>query len=178
MSARTTLVLLAVLVVLGAVAFLVQGPCGVDRPRDKAAVFPTLTAGDVRVIRATTGAGAELLLSREGGPWRLGAAKEPADTAAADALLADLVRARTAAVVSTNAAKQTAYETDAGTGVSVRLESAAGKPVAAFVVGARGPDFDSCYLRREGAVEVLLVSPDFRTRLSKPADAWREPKKP
>jgi hypothetical protein len=169
-------VLLALLVVLGAAAFFVQGPGSPDRDREHAAVFPGLKAGDVSLIRVTR-AGDAVLLTREGGAWKLGSTKEPADAAAVDALLASLVEARVGSTVSTNAAKQSAYETDAEKGIAVRLEGAGGKTLAAFFVGKRGPDFASCYLRREGASEVLLVSRDLRLDFSRPPESWREPPK-
>jgi len=175
-SKRATQALLAVLAVLGAVAFFVQGPGRVDRSREHAAVFPGLVAGDVVKLRAT-GAGAALLLVREGGGWKLGAAKEPADAAAVDALLANLAAVREGAVVSTNAAKQAGYEADAAKGIAVRLEGAGGKVLADFIVGKSGPDYASCYLRRQGASEVLLVSRDLRMDLSRPTESWREPPK-
>jgi hypothetical protein len=175
-STRTTLVLLSLLVALGAAAFFVQGPGSPDRARDHAEVFPGLKAGDVSLIRATRG-GAEVLLTREGGAWKLGSAKEDADAAAVEALLAKLVEARVGSVVSTNAAKQSAYETDAEKGIAARLEGAGGKALAAFVIGKRGPDFASCYLRREGASEVLLVTRDLRLDFSRPAESWRQPPK-
>jgi hypothetical protein len=176
-SARTTLVLLALLVVLGAAAFYVQGPGSPDRAREHGTVFPGLKAGDVTLIRATR-SGAEVLLTREGGSWKLGPTKEPADAAAVEALLASLVEARVGSVVSTNAGKQSAaYETDAEKGIAVRLEGAGGKVLAAFTVGKRGPDFSSCYLHREGTSEVLLVSRDLRLDFSRPAESWREPPK-
>ena len=176
MSARTTLVLLAVLLGCAAVAFFIQGPGSADRPHDRAALIPGLKAAEVTLVRATR-AGVEVVLYREGGAWKLGAAKEPADSAAVEALLAKLADARAGAVVSTNPAKQSAYETDAEKGIAVRLEGAGGKVVAAFVVGKRGPDFASCYLRRDGASEVLIVSPDLRVDFARPADGWREPPK-
>jgi hypothetical protein len=173
---RATVALLAVLVVLGAVAIVVQGPCSADRQREHAALLPGFAAADVTLIRANR-AGSELLLARDGGAWKLGASKEPADGAAVEALLAGLAATRVGAVVSTNVAKQTPYETDAGQGVAVRLEGAGGKLLAAFVVGKRGPDFASCYLRREGSAEVLLVSRDLRADFARPAESWREPPK-
>ena len=176
MTTRTTLVLLAVLLGCAAVAFFVQGPGSADRPNARGALIQGLKAGDVAVVR-TTKAGTEIVLTRVGGAWKLGAAMSPADSAAVDALLAKLVDVREGAVVSTNPAKQAAYETDAEKGISVRLENAGGKSIAAFVIGKRGPDFASCYLRREGKSEVLLVSPDLRTDFSRPAESWREPPK-
>ena len=118
MSTRTTLVLLAVLLGCAAAAFFVQGPGRTDRPRDRAVLIPGMKAGDVALIRATR-AGAEVVLTREGGGWKLGAAREPADNAAVEALLAKLVDVREGAVVSTNPAKQSVYETDAGQGIAV-----------------------------------------------------------
>jgi hypothetical protein len=175
-SARTTLVLLAVLLAGAAAAFYIQGPGSADRPRDRAALIPGLKAGEVAIVRATR-AGAGLVLTREGGAWKLGAAKEPADTAAVDALLAKLVDAREGTVVSTNPAKQANYETDTEKGIAVRLEGSRGNVVAAFIIGKRGPDSASCYLRRESSSEVLLVSPDLRTDFARPAESWREPPK-
>lgn len=176
MSARTTLALLAVLLGCAAVAYFVQGPGSSDRPRERAALIPGLKGADVALIRAGA-AGTEVLLTRAGSSWKLGAAKEPADAAAVEALLARLADARVEDVVSTNPAKQAAYEADARQGIAVRLEGAGGTTLAAFAIGARGPDFASCYLRRDGSSEVLLVSPDLRTDLARPADSWREPAK-
>lgn len=176
MSTRTTLMLLAVLLGCAAVAFFVQGPGSADRPRERAALIPGLKAGDVVLIRVAKTAAA-VVLTREGGAWKLGAAQEPADTVAVEALLTRLVDAREGAVVSNNPAKQSVYETDASMGIAVRLEGAGGKVVAAFVIGKRGADFASCYLRRDGAKEVLLVTPDLRTDFSRSADSWREPPK-
>ncbi len=176
MRARTTLVLLAVLLACAAAAFFVQGPGSADRPQERAALFPGLKTGDVAIVRATR-AGAEVVLTREGGVWKLGAAKEPADSVAVEALLKRLADASSDSVVSTNPAKQSGYETDAEKGIAVRLEGAGGKVVAAFVIGKRGADFASCYLRRDEAKEVLLVSPDLRTDFARPAEAWREPPK-
>jgi len=173
-SARTTLVLLAVLLGSAAMAFFVQGPGRADRSSDRAALLPGLKAGDVALVRATRAA-TEVLLTRAGDAWQLGAAKEPADGAAVEILLAKLVDVREGAVVSTNPAKQSVYETDAESGISVRLESAEGSIIAAFVIGKSGPDFASCYLRRDGSSEVMLVSPDVRTDFARPAESWKEP---
>jgi hypothetical protein len=170
-------VLLALLVVFGVAAALVVGPWRSDRPREHGAALPGLSPGEVQAIRISR-AGGEVLLAREGGGWKLGETKEAADAAAVDALLADLAALEVGAVVSKNAAKQEAYETDARQGIAVRLEGAGGKLIAAFTVGKRGPDFASAYLKRDGAVEVLLVSRDVRTPLAKPAENWKEPPAP
>jgi hypothetical protein len=174
---RATLALLALLVVLGAAAALVVGPWRSDRPREHGAALPGLVPAEVQAIRIAR-AGGEVLLAREGGGWKLGEARDAADAAAVDALLADLAALEVGAVVSKNAAKQAAYETDAEKGIAVRLEGAGGKLIAAFTVGKRGPDFASAYLKRDGAVEVLLVSRDVRTPLARPAENWKEPPKP
>jgi hypothetical protein len=174
-SNRTTLVLLGILVALGVVAFVVQGPCSSDRAREHAAVFPKLDPAEVRTLRAKLPGGGELLLAREGAGWVLGAGKEPADMVAVNRLLTDLAALQASAVVSKNAAKQSVYETDPAKGIAVRLEGAGAKLIAAFVVGKRGPDYASSYLRREDAKEVLLVSRDVRADLSRPAESWRAP---
>lgn len=173
MSTRTTLVLFAALVGCAAVAFFVLGPGSADRPRARGALVPDLKAADVALVRATRAAG-ELVLTRAGGAWKLGAAKEPADTAAVVALLTKLVELREGVIVSTNPAKQSVYGTEVEKGIFLRLEGATGNVIAAFVIGNRGPDFASCYLRREGAAEVLLVSHDLRAEFARPAEAWRE----
>ena len=177
MSSRATLALLALLAVLGAAAALVVGPWRSDRPREHGAALPGLVPAEVHAIRIAR-AGGEVLLAREGAGWKLGEAKETADAAAVEALLAELAALEVGAVVSRNAAKQAAYETDAEKGIAVRLEGAGGRLIAAFTVGKRGPDFASAYLKRDGAAEVLLVSRDVRTPLAKPAESWKEAPKP
>lgn len=174
MNARTTLALLAVLLVLGAVAIVAQGPCGASRSRKQPVLLPGFVPADVAAVRIAR-SGAEVTLRREGGAWLLGAAKEAADADAVEALLKSLAAARVAAVVSTNIAKQEAYETDGRRGVALRVDGPGGKSIAAFVIGKRGPDFASCYLRREGKTDVLLVTPDLRVEVSRPAEAWRTP---
>lgn len=174
MSARTTLMLLGLLLALGLTAVVVEGPWSPDRARQHAAVFPGLVAGEVSAIRVER-SGQELLLSREGTGWVLGASREPANSAAVEQLLADLVAVQVSAVVSKNAQKQSAYESDAEHGSSVRLEGPAGKTLHSFIVGKRGPDFESSYLRREGATEVLLVSRNLHDGFARPTASWREP---
>jgi hypothetical protein len=176
-KSRATLVLAGLLAVLGVAAALVSGPCSADRPREHGPALPGLAPADVQTIRIAR-SGSEVLLAREGSGWKLGAAKDPADVAAVDALLADLAALEVSAVVSKNAAKQEAYETDAARGIAVRLEGAGGTLVAAFTVGKRGPDFASAYLKRDGAKEVLLVSRDVRTPLARPEQNWKQPPKP
>ena len=178
MSTRGTLALLAVFLGCAVAAFIVQGPGRADRQRARAPLIPGLQAGKVAEVRVTA-AGVEAVLSRGGDGWKFGAAKAPADGAAVEALLAKLSAARVEAVVSTNPAKQDVYETDAKQGIAVRLAGSGGNAVAAFVVGKRGPGFASCYLRRDGAAEVLLVSPDLRTDVARTAESWRaSPEKP
>jgi hypothetical protein len=163
-----------VLLVLGAVAIVAQGPCGAYRSREQAALLPGFVPADVAAVRIAR-PGAEVTLRREGGAWLLGAGKEAADAGAVEALLKSLADARVAAVVSTNVAKQEAYETDGRRGVALRVDGPGGASIAAFVIGKRGPDFASCYLRREGKSDVLLVTPDLRLEVSRPAEAWRAP---
>lgn len=176
MSARPTLALLALLAGIGTVAFLAQGPCSAGGPRERAALLPGFAPAEVAAVRVTR-SGGEVLLSREGGAWKLGAAREAADGDAVESLLQGLAEARVEALVSTNVLKQAAYETDGEKGIAVRLEGAGGGTLAAFVIGRRGPDFASCYLRRDGEAEVLLVARDLRTDFARPADSWREPAK-
>jgi hypothetical protein len=175
-NARATYLLLAVLLVLAAVAFFVLGPGSTDRPHVNAPLIPGLKTADVGAVRMTTG-GVEVLLTRAGGAWKLGAAKVPADGAAVETLLAKVAGAREEAVVSVNRAKQGVYEADAGKGIAVQLEGSHGNVLAAFVLGKGGPDFATCYLRREGSGQVLLVSPDLRADFARPAESWREPQK-
>lgn len=174
MNTRSTRALLAVLVVLGATAFAVQGPCGPDRARTRAPLVRDFAPADVAAIRIAR-PGDEVTLRRDGDAWTLGAAKEPADADGVEALLKSVAEARVAAVVSTNIAKQDAYETDGRRGVALRLDGAGGAPIAAFVIGRRGPDFASCYLRREGKTDVLLVTPDLRLAVSRAPEGWRKP---
>lgn len=174
MNTRATVALLAVLVALGVAALVVQGPCSAYRSGEREALLPEFSPADVAVIRIAR-PGAEVTLSRDGGAWKLGAAKEAADAEAVEELLKNIADARVEAVVSTNIARQEAYETDGRRGVALRLEGPGGTAIAAFVVGKRGPDFASCYLRREGKTEVLLVTPDLRLDLSRPAEAWGKP---
>jgi hypothetical protein len=175
-STRATYLLLAVLLVLAAIAFFVLGPGSADRPHASAPLVPGLKTADVGAVRMTAG-GVEVLLTRAGGAWKLGAAKVPADGAAVEALLTKVAGAREEAVVSVNRAKQGVYETEAGKGIAVQLEGSHGNVIAAFVIGKGGPDFASCYLRREGAPQVLLVTPDLRADFARPAESWREPPK-
>lgn len=173
MKTRTTLLLLAVLLVLGAVAVFVQGPARRDRPPDKAALLPGLQAKEVQIVRLGKDAGA-VVLTRDGARWVVGAERFPADAAAVEKLLAGLAEIKGASAVSTNPAKQAGYEVDEEKGLPLRLEAAGGKPVAELIIGKGGPDFTSCYLRRRGEDKVFLAAMDLRGVVSRPVSGWRD----
>jgi hypothetical protein len=171
---RATIGLTALLALLVAAALIARRPGDADRPRGREAVFPGLAAGQVQAIQVGGGSGAPLLV-RDGATWRVGEKREPADGAGVERLLEELAALRVTAVVSTNAARQAAYEADGEKGVAVRLEGAGGADLASFFVGRSGPDGASSYLRRAGSPDVLLVPGDLRLEFSRTAEDWRLP---
>jgi hypothetical protein len=171
--ARTTWLLLAALAALAVAAYVAQGPARVDRPRERAPVFPGLRAADVQAVRIAKGA-TTVGLARAGAGWTVGAEKRAADAAAVERLLGDLAGLVSVAVASTNPAKRALFEVDDAAGASVRLEGAGGKLLAAFTVGKAGPDFASSYLRREGEERVLLVAAELHNALARREEGWRD----
>lgn len=178
MRSRTTLLLLGVLLVLGTIAALLEGPARRDRPRERGPLLPGLRPQDVQAVRIATAGGAAVRLERAGAAWAVGETRRAADGPGILRLLETLTALEEGALASDNPAKRGLYEVDAGKGIAVRLEGEGGKVLAEFTVGKTGPDFASSYLRREGEDRVWLVSRDLRLEFSRPESAWEAPEPP
>ncbi len=174
MKYSKTLLLFVVLLILGAVAIVLQGPARRDRVREKALVFPDLDTKEVWSIRIRRPEGELLLSRREASGWVVGEAQHPADSEAVGNLLQGLVDLRETAVASTNPERQSLFKVDDEQGLTVRLASDEDRALAEFVVGSQGQDFFSGYLRLPGEDRVLLVSSNLKGVFGRSLEGWRD----
>ncbi len=178
MPTRKILFLSAILVLLGGVAFFVQGPGKLHQAKEPPLLFPGFDADQIGAVNLA-GDGDPLSLTREtGGGWSVAAAGTsfPADGEAIEKALDDLKEARIESVVSTNVEKRALFGVDENEGVILRLEDTAGAVVEEVIVGGQGPDPFAGYLLRQGEEEVLLVSPSLRGTFARGVSGWRDRK--
>jgi hypothetical protein len=173
MPARKILFLTAVLIVLGGLAFFVQGPGRKNRPAEKPPVFPGLDVQAVRSVTVTRPA-ETFTLSRAGdGTWRVGDEQYRADAGEMERLLEGLAEITREAVASRTTGKRELFGLGEKEGVEVILADSGGAVLADFSVGRRGPDPFTGYLQVRGAGEILLVSTDLSGVFARPVSGWR-----
>ncbi|HKJ91684.1 MAG TPA: DUF4340 domain-containing protein [Longimicrobiales bacterium] len=110
-------------------------------------------------------------LERNGKRWTVNG--YPADSAMAAGLVSDLAAAEVGGVASTNPANQGRLGVSDDSARSVELDGARGS-LLKLLVGKRGPDYQSVYVRLSGQNEVRVLNADLGTALDRHVDAWRD----
>lgn len=176
MLSKKTLVMLIVLVLLGGLLMITEGPWQPGREEDDKAPVLFDTGGGEDVTRIEINRGPETIyLNRSGGGWLVGEGDggHPADPALIDRVLDQLDGLNEGTVVSRNPDAHSSFMV--GDQDALRIVVFTGDNKAAdFVVGGQGPDFFSNYVRKTGSDEVILVKGYVKPLLDKPAKKWRD----
>jgi hypothetical protein len=170
---RSTLILIAILVVLIVAAVLVMQRPGEQSVRaGMGAPFLELDSAAVDRLEVTS-TGGRVVLSREGGAWML---IEPlrykADPAMVAGAVGQAARMTVVALASANPQKQGVFQVDSTATLLKVFEKKTER--AAVRIGKAGPAYTQTYVRRDGSDEVYLVDGSLSWTFVKAADAWRD----
>ncbi len=170
---RSTMVLLALLAVMGAIVLWVL-PGDDERMTSYtkgAFSFSVDSASIVKVSIARSGK--QLAIDNVGGRWTITShGNLPADPAIVTELIGGLSRFRPGSLVSTNAAKQALFQVDSsGSLVTLTDRSGASQSI---VIGKMGPSFSEVYFRMPAGSEVYLGSGITTWSLEREVKDWRD----
>lgn len=172
MRGRTILVLLIVLVVLVLVAIFFEARRNRATETSDAPLFEGLNTELVDRIRIIA-EGNETILVKRDDQWTVATEDGgKAEQRFVTDILDRLPKFYSDNVVSTNPDKQSIFAVDS-TGVEVWVDQE-GEEIGHFVVGKRGPDFMSSYVRAAGSNRVILVAEELPSVFNKKGQSWRE----
>jgi hypothetical protein len=171
MKPRTTLILAAVLVVLVAIATVLN----LSRQRQESSLgkplFPSFSAAKADGIEVR-GGGKTVVLRRQGDTWLIATeGNQPVDPKITTQLMEAMDKLSSKTLISLSRETHAGFEVDS-TGFTVRFTQGT-KPVAEFIVGKPGPDYMSTYIRPVNGDKVYLVPTYLRTVVDRGPETWR-----
>jgi len=133
--------------------------------------LPALSQTDVDTISVVKGTDSIVLAKQSPTAWSVNGHRAAHD-AVSDLFqaLADTTRAE---LVAREPASYARLGVDSAAGRWLRLSRAA-KPLLELIIGARGTDFQSVYLRRPGDTQVYLWRSGLAAVVDRPLDGWRD----
>lgn len=177
MKAKRNLILVIALLIAGALIFFIERPFNGKGGQSEGdlLVFPDFEPWKVNKIYVGNG---NLILENRDGNWFLitKAGPYPADRKQLAALLQAIREMKRDNIVSENREKQSLFGVKAGEGTEVIAYDLDGQKIVDFLVGKKGPDGLSAYIRRADADEVILQPGNLRDHLEKPLKLWRDRK--
>jgi len=170
---RSTLILVVILAVLAAVAFLVMQRPGetstAGRTGGMLVDYDSMAVDKLEIITSSS----TVTLEKRAGIWMLAAPIQyKADVSAVTGVVGQGRRVELTSLVSTNPGKQKLFLVDsAGTLVKVFEK---GVERTAFRVGKPSSSFTETYVRREGTDEVHLADGMLTTTFVRQPNDWRD----
>jgi hypothetical protein len=178
MRVREITILVGVLLLLAGIYILAVKPFGrraAESMLRENLLFPELTADLADTITIKTPSGT-LTFTRTDNDWIIGNGRNfHADAARVRESLEAVAGLTKSELVSIVPDKHAVFEVDDRTGSSVVVRGG-GTTLANLVVGKRGPDFVTAYVRAAGADEVYLSQPGLSSSLLRSVDDWRDRK--
>ncbi len=174
---KRNLVWIIVLLLASGLVFFIERPFQ-DAGRRSAVNLDVFPGFEPWKVSRITIDGGRLSFEQRDGNWFLIAAGEPypADRNQVSALLQAIREMKRDNVATRSADKQDMFGVKAGQGTEVVAYRADGAVLADLVVGKKGPDGLSAYMRRADADEVFLQPGTLRDHLDKPVKGWRDRK--
>lgn len=171
MNARTTILLVVILVVLGVVATLTETNRKKQWKPTGNKLLPEYVAERVDGLDLSKG-NLRVELAKRNGNWVVETENgQPADTALISGILENLKGLTSDDLVSTSSESHPALEVDS-TGVDVVIH-AGGAEVGHLIVGKPGPDGMSTYVRLAGQDNVYRVPVYLRSQVDRGDQTWR-----
>jgi hypothetical protein len=173
MVQKKLMILGGVLIFLIAVTLLLEGPLK-KRYKEKATrreFIPDFKKEEIEAVELKKKE-EKVLLKKVDDKWQVASLKNrPADTEKLKELLEKIESFTCEEIISRNPKKQKIFEVTPTEGTQVKLIRK-NKPLFTFFVGKTGPDYNSTYIRAEGANEVFLVPYYLASLFSVEADDW------
>lgn len=172
---RTTIILIALLIVLGLIAYyMIFKPSGSER-------MASYTAGDLKIAFDSSAImkleikrlGQTIVMENQGGKWEITAphAYKANQTSIAQ-LLGGISHFKVGSLVSSNPAKQALYNIDStGTGFTVTDRS---NKTQRLIIGKPGPSYSDFYFRMDGSNDVYLGEGFAPYTLNQQLREWRD----
>ncbi len=171
---KTTLILVVVLVVLGAVAyfFLKEPSEGRESSYSQASFSMAVDSGSIAKISIEK-SGTIITIENQGGKWMMTSpVNYPANMNTLLPILGGMGHFKVGSLVSSNPEKQSTFQVDSlGTKLSVTDRS--GKTVT-MIVGKNGPTFEDVYFRKDGDKDVYLGIGISPFALNTNVSEWRD----
>jgi hypothetical protein len=133
--------------------------------------LPALSQTDVDTVSIVKGTDSIVLARQSPATWSVNGYRAAPD--AVSALFQALADTTRPELVAQEAASYARLGVDSAAGRWLRL-SRGGKPLLELVIGMRGTDFQSAYLRRPGDTHVYLWPGRLASAVDRPVDAWRD----
>ena len=175
MNFKKTIIFAAVLCFLLIVYYLIESPKKDAKKPEHPLFLSGFDKAQAAAVFLKSKAKGEISLRKKADGWVVAVNKKTyaADPAVIDNLLATTAKIRIESIVSRSPGKFQAFEVDAENGVDVRIDDAAQKSLAHFVVGKSGPDLFSTYLRLADAQQVVLASGMLKMAFDRELKDWR-----
>ncbi len=170
---KSTVMLLTLLIVLGAIVLLVL-PSDEERMVSDPHPPVSFSIDSASIVGISVERpGTTMTIEKVGGVWTITSGENHrADPAAVGQVIGGLSRFKTGSLISDNPAKQGLFQVDS-TGSLVTLTDRDGGTTS-IVIGKMGPSFSEVYFRMPGSSDVYLGSGITPWTLNKEARDWRD----
>mgnify|MGYP001313546682 CR=1 FL=1 len=170
---RSTIILVALLVVLGAVTYFLL-PSQKEHETSYEPQNINLKVDSASVVKIELEQKAKsVTIENVGGKWMITSPiRYAADATAIKQLLSGLSKFKVGSLISSNPEKQNIFQVD-GTGTKLTVTDRSGKSVA-MIVGKMGPSFSEVYFRIPSANDVYLGEGLDTWTINKAVKDWRD----
>ncbi len=170
---KSTLILIAVFVLLGALAVFYLMPSEEREASYDAASF-SMSLDSASIIKIEIAKPEKLvILENQGGKWLVTSpVKYPANMVNIFPILGGMQKFKVGSLVSSNADKQKTYQVDSA-GTKLSVTDRAGKTVT-MIVGKMGPSYEEIFFRKENSNDVYLGSGLSPWSLNQEVKDWRD----
>ncbi len=174
MNAKTTIILVALVAVLG---FFALKSNQTEKSRESlpsGPIFPDLSYAAIADIELSSPEKVVHLVRNPDG-WLVATENNfPADTMAVSQILDKIDAFDRKHICSTNADKQATFEVDQNSGIEITLSGNGGQALAHFRMGKNGPDYRSQYIRPIDSDEVFCIPAYLKSIFNIDRDSWRD----
>lgn len=171
---RSTIILLALLVILAVAAFLLWPSAG-EREASYDSTAPELSIDSAAVTKIEIRPpGKSVTLENVGGTWMVTSpVRYKANVASVQQLIGSLAKFKPGSLVSSNPDKQSMFQVDSAAGTHIAITPRTGA-VVSLIVGKMGPSFSEVYFRLPDSKDVYLGDGLSSWTLTQDVKEWRD----